>query len=328
MRCLRRVGRIPSFGRIVNAVVLVTVGAACSPALTPLPAPVPVNVPAPLPVARRVPRVALPARLPSTAWRVTSTTRLSASPPVETPVGVRETRSATSRLDEQQVETRALVSLMFDRTPSGALRGTGQVDSFTVRSTMDTADAAVRQVTATGQEAPRRAPSARLLIDALLDSTVSRVVVRPALGNECDRSEMSAVQLVRELLVRVPDGATVGDQWRDSTVALVCRLGVPITVFTATQSTLMRIDGDLITIRREISSRLSGTGGSAFRALEVTGASTGMQTAELSASRGTLEQLRGTRSTTLTLRERSAPASPRVQRVTQQVELRVERIRP
>lgn len=298
--------------------------AACAPASTSLPTtpPAPVVLPPTTPTARPTSRVALPARLPATNWRITATTRLSGSVPSSPPAASGTTDSAT----DQQVVTQAQVSLMFDRTSNGGLRGTGHVDSFTVRSTMDDRRPQDMRVTRPGQNAPRLAPPERLLIDALLDSTVARVVIRPALGNECDRPEMSAVQLVRELLVRVPDGVAVGDQWRDSTVALVCRSGVPITVFTNVRSTLTQIDGEAITVQRHVTSRLTGSGGSAFRALEVSGVSTGMQTAVISATRGTLDQLRGTSTTTLTVSERASPNPPRVQQVTQRVDLRVERI--
>jgi hypothetical protein len=191
----------------------------------------------------------------------------------------------------------------------------GQVDSFTVRSTLDTTRRAGAPVM-----------PALLLLEATLDSTVLRVTTRPPLANECDRPEAGAAALAREVLVRVPDGVVVGDQWRDSSVALVCRSGVPITVYTSVQSRLDKATSETLTITRTIASRLEGTGGSAFRALALTGSATGTQRLEVSVARGTMEKLEGTSTLTLQVSERAPPAAARTQQVTQRVELQAERL--
>ena len=221
--------------------------------------------------------------------------------------------------DDQRIETRALVSMSFDRSATGALRGSGQVDSFTVRSSI--AESA-KQLAATAA-APVK-PSL-LLIDALIDSTTLRIVTRPPLANECDRPEVSAMQLARELLVRIPDGVTEGDQWRDSTVTLVCRSGVPLTVYTTTRSTLTMRSRETLVVTREISSVLDGKGGTVFRAFELVGTGTGSQRLEIAATTGILETLRGTSTLTLRVVERIPPGTPRSQQVLQRVELRADR---
>jgi len=223
--------------------------------------------------------------------------------------------------DEQRIDTRALVSMSFDRTTTGALRGSGQVDSFTVRSSI--AESA-NQVAA--MAAAPVAPS-RLLIDALIDSTNLRIVKRPPLANECDRPEVSAMQLARELLVRIPDGVSEGDRWRDSTVTLVCRNGVPLTVYTVTRSTLTTMSREFLLVTREISTTLEGKGGTPFRAFELVGTGTGSQRIEIATATGIVEKLQGTSTLTMQVVERIPPGAPRSQQVLQRLEIRADRRR-
>jgi hypothetical protein len=51
--------------------------------------------------------------------------------------------------DAQRIDTRALVSMSLNRTVTGALRGTGQVDSFTVRSSITEREKPVAATAAT-----------------------------------------------------------------------------------------------------------------------------------------------------------------------------------
>lgn len=248
---------------------------------------------------------------PRSTWTISAVTRLKVTG-AAMPTGVS---------DEQRIDTRALVSMSFDRMSTGALRGSGQVDSFTVRSSI--AESA-RQLAATAA-APVRPSS--LLIDALIDSTNLRIVTRPPLANECDRPEVSAMQLARELLVRIPDGVAEGDQWRDSTVTLVCRNGVPLTVYTTTRSRLEKLSRETLVVKRESSTTLEGKGGTAFHAFEVVGAGAGSQRLEITASSGTLEKLQGTSTLTMQVVERIPPGTPRSQQVLQRVEIRAERLR-
>ena len=286
---------------------------ACASA-TPTPASVPpagavVPPPTPTPVTRG--RVVLPRVLPRSHWTISAVTRLKISG-AAMPAGVS---------DEQRIDTRARVSMSFDRSVTGALRGSGQVDSFTVRSSLVETS---KQPSTTG--AGLATPSG-LLIDALIDSTALRIVTRPPLINECDRPEVSAMQLARELLVRIPDGISEGDQWRDSTVTLVCRNGVPLTVYTTTRSTLTARSGETLVVTRESRSTLDGKGGTAFRAFELVGTGTGSQRIEIAAATGMLETLRGTSTLTLQVVERIPPGTPRSQQVLQRVEIRAERLR-
>jgi hypothetical protein len=280
-----------------------------APAPSPTPSPVVTAPTPPAPITST--RLLLPRLQPRTHWTISAVTRLKVSG-AAMPAGVS---------DEQRIDTRALVSMSFERTATGALRGSGQVDSFTVRSSI--ADSPTPLVVVA--VAPSR-PSL-LLIDALIDSTNLRVVARPPLANECDRPEVSAMQLARELLVRIPDGVGEGDQWRDSTVTLVCRNGVPLTVYTITRSTLATVSRETLVVRREMTTKLEGKGGTAFRAFELVGTGSGSQRLEIAARTGILETLLGTSTLTMQLMERIPPGTPRSQQVLQRVELRAERQR-
>ncbi len=281
------------------ALAWLVLAGACRGTVTPAAVPSPSGPTAPPPPAvAAVRRTALPANIPGASWIVTSAARLRVN-------GV---------ADEQRVESQARVSWTFDRHPSGSARATGQVDAFSVRSSLDSGR--------TGA-AP---PAARLLLDGLLDSAVVRVVTRPPQANECDRYESSAAALARELLVRVPDGFQVGDRWRDSTVSLVCRSGVPITVYTTIISRVERLTDEVLVVRREIQSTLDGRGGSAFRSLELVGTGSGEQRVEINAQTGILERLVGTSTLTLKVTEHTPSLPPRTQDVVQRVELKAERV--
>jgi len=280
-----------------------------SPAPVPTPSPAVAAPALPSPIVST--RVLLPRTQPLTTWTISAATRLNVSG-AAMPAGVS---------DEQRVDTRALVSMSFERTATGALRGSGQVDSFTVRSSIADSPTPAPLTAA----APSRV--SLLLIDAFIDSTSLRMVARPLLANECDRPEVSAMQLARELLVRVPDGVGEGARWRDSTVTLVCRSGVPLTVYTITHSTLATVSRETLVVRREMTTRLEGKGGSAFRAFELVGTGSGTQRLEIAARTGILETLQGSSTLTMQLTERIPPGTPRSQQVLQRVELRAERQR-
>jgi hypothetical protein len=207
---------------------------------------------------------------------------------------------------EQRVESGGLVSWSADRQSWGALRATGQVDSFTVRTSFDTEH---------GTMLP--AAPVRVLLEATLDSVFTRVAVRPPLANECDRPEAGALSLARDLLVRVPNGVASGEQWKDSSVTLICRSGVPLTVHTMVKSTIETMDADRLVVHREIASRLEGKGGSAFRAFELVGTAQGSQRVEIAPQRGTVERLEGSSTLTLTAIERFPGAPPRTQQIVQ-----------
>ena len=289
---------------VVFALVL---GACAGGAVSPsVPTPVPdTTPPVTVPVAT-VPRVALPARLPSTSWRVQSIARVKV-----TGGGV-----SGAAADEQRVQSNALVSWSMERQPSGAMRAAGQVDSFTVRTSFDTQRGTMLPTI-----------PAMVLLEATLDSALFRVSTKPPLANECDRPEAGAAALARELLVRVPNGVRQGDRWKDSSVTLICRSGVPMTVYTKVESRLDQLTPERLVVRRESVSRFDGRGGSAFRSLELVGTASGVQTMQIEALRGTVDRLEGTSTLTLQATERTPGNAPRVQQVTQRTDLTAVRAR-
>lgn len=292
-------------GALVPAVILALLLAACGgPALSPTvlpPTPVPSSPSVATPAAARM---TLPLRLASTTWRVQSAATLRVS------------GGGTAAGPEQRVQSNALVSWSAERQPTGAVRATGQVDSFTVRTSFDSQRGT--QIAST--------PS-MILLEAVLDSTAMRVATRPPLANECDRPEAGAAVLARELLVRVPDGVSRGDRWQDSSVTLVCRNGVPMTAYTSVVSRLESLDADRLIVRRDLSSRFEGKGGTAFRGLELTGTGSGVHRVEISAQRGTVERLEGSGTLTLQATERLPGNPPRTHQIVQRSEYTAVRAR-
>lgn len=210
---------------------------------------------------------------------------------------------------EQRIVTDARIAWSADRRPDGGLRGRGTVERFAVRMPGDSLPSSQGLV-------------ASVVLEALLDSVTARVTTRPLLANECDRPESAAAALAREFLVRVPDGVTEASQWRDSSATIVCRSGVPMTVYSVVESRVEAMTDDRMRIRRRITQKLSGVGGSAFRGFEIRGAGSGTQRLIVSLPSLTLLSLEGESRLELQVGER-LPGSPmKQQSVTQRVELR------
>jgi hypothetical protein len=188
----------------------------------------------------------------------------------------------------------------------------GQVDSFTVRTTFDQ------------QLAPLPTPPALVLLDARVDSSTLRVVTRPLLDNECDRPEAAAAALAADVLVRIPDGVLRGSTWRDSTVTLVCRGGIPMTLVSVSQTTLQSMEESQLRLERRVALEVSGSGGSAFRAFEVLGRGQATHNIVVDVATGMLRRLEGRSEMTLTTNERVPQQAPRVQTVVQRGTLRIE----
>jgi len=229
---------------------------------------------------------ALPVELPATGWRVQ----------LESVVDQRGDGASL-----RQTVT-GVVHWALTRQPSGALRGRGTVETFSVRSNLDSG------VVDRGRSGSTVWP---LLLDLLMDSTVFRVTTRPLLPNECDRVEAVAAGLAREVLLRIPDGVTVGAIWRDSAVTFVCRDGVPMTVITVTQSRLTELSARRGVVERRGTVRVAGSGGPAFRAMEIQGEGTTNDRVTLDLTRGLVDRLRGERSLTLRITPPVATGRPR-----------------
>lgn len=226
--------------------------------------------------------LSLPLVMPVTRWRVRMESILDQ---------VQDSRPP------DRLAVQGLVQWELSRDPVGALRGRGVVDSFTVRSSLDS--------TARASVAPA------LLMDVVLDSTTVRVMPRPVLTNSCDRPETVAASLAREVLIRIPNGMTVGATWRDSSVTFLCRDGVPLTVTTMTRTRLVELSSRRGVIERVGVMRVSGSGGPVYRAMTVQGEGDTRDRVELDLTRGTVDRLRGERTLTLRIMPRPVTTRPR-----------------
>jgi len=282
---------------------------ACAPGLSPSPAPAP--APAPVPVAGppaeapRVARFRLPLVLNATRYDMRVRTELE--------------RDSAGRTERDLMESAARVELSLRRDARGLLRGAGRVDSFVVRSTGATARGSAPAAIATTTVAAPLFTS--VAIDAVLDSTQLRTVVRPPLANECDRPEAAAAGMARELLIRVPESVGVGDRWRDSLVTLICRGGVPMTMRTTVESTVTGTgDGDrVLRISRTLATTIEGSTRTPWRQVEITGDGRGTQEIQVDIQRGTLTALDGESTLTVRVVNGSLRDAARTQQVVQKV---------
>lgn len=299
------------------ATVAIFTVTACGRATAPSPVVAPTPVPVSAPVAAPLPaRIAVASAVAERRYDVKSSARIE--------------RDSAGRKDEQRVESQGVVTWMLQRSPDGALRGSGRVDSFAVKIEGAGVAAPTVQSKSTSGSVGGASPTIfpAVAFDAILDAISVRVVTRPPLANECDRSESGATALVRDLLLRVPTSVVSGDRWRDSSVSIICRVGIPITVRSTHEYVLERVEGMLpattLFIKRTTATRLEGKLGSAWRALELTGSGTGTDDARIDVSTGALMLLDGQGTLTLQLTDRSRPSTPRTQRITQQLTTHAE----
>ena len=301
--------RMP-LGRPLSVMAVLALCAACAPGPSAAPAPAPVPTPVVTPPSvesPRAPRFRLPLALATTSYGMQVRTELE--------------RDSAGRTERDLVESSARVELTLRRDPRGLLRGAGRVDSFVVRAS----GASARTTTpATMLSTAVPAPLfTSVAIDAVLDSTQLRTVVRPPLANECDRPEAAAAGMARELLVRIPESVSVGDRWRDSLVTLVCRGGVPMTVRTIIESVAAgTTDGDrILRVRRTVATTLDGNSRTPWRQVEITGTGRGTQDVQVDVARGTMVALDGESTLTIRVVNGSLRDAARTQQVVQKVTL-------
>lgn len=283
------------FVRQSGVAIITLLSVACGPKLVPLPAPAPAaDTPLPAVVVPAVrSRLTIPAVVPETRYRVQTVAQIE--------------RDSLGRKDVQRFTSQAQVLLQLRRSADGAFRASGRILGYAITPSLSPKPVALDSVR----------------FDAVLNGFMLRVASQPPLANECDRPETGALTLVRDLLVRVPSTVSTGDRWRDSTVHIVCRSGVPMTVRTANDYVVAEITGrdadTRVVIRRTSTTRLEGKTSTAWRAVEVAGTGTGTLDAEVLVGSGAVQRVTGTSEMLLSVTDNGAPAGFRVQRVIQRV---------
>jgi hypothetical protein len=206
---------------------------------------------------------------------------------------------------------------MTEAARSAGIRARGRVTDYIVR-----ADEPLRDSGSPSPESPLS-----ITIEALIDGGMARVTSVPALANECDRPEIAAAALARNLLVRIPVTLAVGDRWTDTTRTFACRGGVPITVTTTVESVVETMTSTTATIRRLLHSRADGSLVSTWRTIGVRGEGTTSETVELAVPSGAVMQLTSLGESTFTLRDSALPGGGAA-RVVQRTVVEAERLSP
>lgn len=271
--------------------------AACGPhaASVPTPKPEPTTTPVAPVEAPTVVRYSVPGLVTDTRYRIESVTELE--------------RDSAGRRETQTLNTQANVTLRLRRTATGAFTANGQIAAYQVKS----------------QFLAKPISIDSLRFQAVLDAQALRVVMQPPLANECDRAETGALALVHDVLLRVPASLAVGDQWRDSTVQVICRSTVPLVFRTVNDYVLTSADrardGNELVVRRTSVTRVEGKTSSPWRAVEISGVGADTLSARISVLTGAVRSVEGKSILTLLVSDRSSTAAVRAQQLTQRVKL-------
>lgn len=219
-------------------------------------------------------------------------------------------RDSAGRRDEVPVTTSGRVSL---RWPAGTVgRVEGRVSELLVAGSDRVVD-------------PAATPAPRTVAFAgTVDSLAIRLAVVPALANECDAPDVTALSLVREIVVRWPTGAVVpGATWSDSTATFTCRGGVPITTRARTRVVVRAAsDPDQLDVVRSTELELSGELKQPWRAVRLRGRGTGESHVLVSRTSGQIVRVDGATTTELVVTD---PTRGGEQKVTQKVTVKAER---
>jgi hypothetical protein len=292
--------RVQRVWRVVRCAALLSVVSACGGTLpsgmgTPRPAPTPAS--------------ATPPTSPSTPaeWRPNFSTT-PATYRVRLEVGL--LRDSAGRREEAPVTTTGRVMM---RWPGG---GAGRVEGRVSELTVTGSD---RIIDPTSASAPRAVAFA-----GTVDSGAARLAVIPALVNECDAPEVTALSLAREVVLRWPSGGVVpGSTWRDSVATFSCRGGVPITTRVRTRFMVRTTsDLDVLDVVRSSELELLGELKQPWRAVRLRGRGTGEHHVLVSRTSGQIVRVDGTTSTELLVTD---PTRGGEQKVTQKVTVMVER---
>lgn len=280
---------------------------ACSPArpaveIAPDPEPAPVVAP-PAPPAPT--RVTIATRHDTLRYDVISTARVE--------------RDSAGQPNREEIVSRARVSFAMERIGNGPrgraldLRSTGRVDGFVITSSERVSGS--RSSALPGVAAAPSRPVAPLTVpfDATLNGLTARVSPRPALANECDKPEMSALSLARELLVRLPPELVVGASWTDTTRVFMCRGGVPVTVQQVGTATVRALESGpagpftRVHIDRTLQTRVEGQLATSWRSVGLTGQGSGTQRVLVDATTGALVEMQSESTMRLDVHDSARP---------------------
>ena len=236
-------------------------------------------------------------------------------------------RDSAGHVLEERVETRALITLQGRRDTLGAFRGSGVVDSFTVRGLERVLTPNLGE-TSTSRPVPVLSNTPlTVAFEVSLNARMIRISTRPPLANECDRPESGAINLVRDLIVRLPQTLTVGTTWQDSTVGFMCRLGVPIT--SRTKSTFLvagmeRVEDRVqLIVRKTAEVVMSGEMKSTWRTMTVNATGRSTQMSRVDALSGVVRGAESDGLLTVRLTDTSRRDGSGTQEVRQQTRVRI-----
>jgi hypothetical protein len=192
-----------------------------------------------------------------------------------------------------------------------------KVDSLVVASTRDTSAVARRLAVPVAVEL-------RPIVDSLSTTVVDSMVIPPG----CDSMEDAARAIARDLHIRIASGIHPGQQWTDSSSALVCRGGIPMIATTISTFEVqgMQSAGDttILPIMRRSSLILAGSGMQGSRRIAVTGEGTSETLFRYELAAGALLDGRG--ESTLRLRFETIQQTEQVsQRSSSRIRLRSRR---
>lgn len=170
-----------------------------------------------------------------------------------------------TRMDDTLITT-GLLTYTF-RSSSDTLMVTGVVDSLSVSSTRE-AGAPLRQLPVPVTVALH--PGAVDSLPVPLDST--------APSPSCDTMEDAARALARDVHLRIPRGIQPGQRWSDSTSAVICRGGIPMTATTRAifeaRNVQSRGNTTVVEVLRRSTLTLAGAGLQGSRRITVNGTGT------------------------------------------------------
>jgi hypothetical protein len=304
------IGRGRSWQRTFATALALSAGAACAPRAPEPPGPVDVS---PLP-PRVEPSAPRDAPLPLVSGRFAyapGTYRYE----VVTESEIRQPSDSAmlgSDTVDARVRTVALYTLQLDRLNGDSIGVALTLDSLAVER--DSLVPAPDSTVASEAGSPGMPSFA-----AVMDARGGVHPAAPGRNDPCSQGE-ALLGVARDLLVAVPPVLTVGERWSDTTTAMICRGGVPVTSGVVRDFEVIgtRRDADgtpLMRVSRATRFSLAGTQTTAHRqVIALTGRGESRAMLELDLRAGTVRSAtrEGTSEVVVTYGRRSTPFTQRV----------------